>query len=82
MSDLTHPRTYWVKQVVEHGVHPRVAYSNLKAVQPNAYQNAAHGTSDKLTEKTFTRWIDEYSEFYVHKTHNKTYQPGERIGKP
>jgi hypothetical protein len=77
-----HIRTAAVEQVTLHGLDPRVAYLNLKAVQPYAYQNAAHGTRQVLTEKTFQQWIDEYTEFYVHKTHNKTYQPGERIGTP
>jgi hypothetical protein len=79
---MSHLRTAAVEQVTLHGLNPRVAYLRLKAVQPYAYQNAAHGTSDKLTEKIFTRWIDEYKAHYVHKTHNKTYKDGQRIGKP
>jgi hypothetical protein len=78
----SHLRTAAVEQVTLHGLAPRVAYLNLKAVQPYSYQNAAHGTRQVLTEKTFQQWIDEYNEHYVHKTHLKTYEPGERIGAP
>jgi hypothetical protein len=79
---MKHHRKYYVEQAAKQGVDSHVAYRQLKEVQPYSYQNAAHGTRQVLTEKTFQQWIDEYKAHYVHKTHNKTYKDGQRIGKP